>query len=557
MKPSFTDQVANRKRRTKCDEGRPKCQRCLRGGYVCDGYAEATFEQFRFIDREDNLLPDQSNSREITPPSTILTSPTSNLKFRDQLQQQYFQNFRSACLPELSRGFCSPLWNQIVLRICHDADHVRDASTALAALSMSKRKARSNPLVSRDHYQYALRQYGYVVKSLRESIVTKTCTTRIGIVTSLMLFAFEGMMDDRTAALSHLDRVSDLSRDSYKKWGLYGTHSETETGMEYELVAGVAMLTGQGCTFLGRGPQDSRLRKNLLPQIVPGGIETNYDDLRALERHLCMTLYAGIYYVGACVDRIRGQLQRPDEGNVLQPLWGYDTPHYEHLLPLHTRQEHWLYLRDSLRLEAAFDIFVTTSPKAIPTNITAILRLSIIYIRVLLISLFIPSEFAWDQYVLEFQTGIAAAQTLLLPNGQSPTPTISSSSTDWPSFIAEGNILCALFFLAITCRHRSLRRQVLSLLRIPRHEGLWHSACLLKMAEWIIELEEGSAATEYYSVGADSDSEEEVVPEEEKRVKIRSIRCFDGGTVEVVCLRWNQTCGKHADVVRKMIRWKK
>jgi hypothetical protein len=58
-------------------------------------------------------------------------------------------------------------------------------------------------------------------------------------------------------------------------------------------------------------------------------------------------------------------------------------------------------------------------------------------------------------------------------------------------FTLDGCVLGPLFFVAVRCRHKILRRKAISLLRLSRRlEGLWDSYFLAQVAERVMEIEE-------------------------------------------------------------------
>jgi hypothetical protein len=58
-------------------------------------------------------------------------------------------------------------------------------------------------------------------------------------------------------------------------------------------------------------------------------------------------------------------------------------------------------------------------------------------------------------------------------------------------FTLDGCVLGPLFFVAVRCRHKILRRKAISLMRLSRRlEGLWDSYFLAQVAEKVMEIEE-------------------------------------------------------------------
>ena len=67
-------------------------------------------------------------------------------------------------------------------------------------------------------------------------------------------------------------------------------------------------------------------------------------------------------------------------------------------------------------------------------------------------------------------------------------------------FTLDGCVLGPLFFVAVRCRHKILRRKAIELLRLTRRlEGLWDSHFLAQVAENVMEIEERGGADDEMS----------------------------------------------------------
>ena len=64
-----------------------------------------------------------------------------------------------------------------------------------------------------------------------------------------------------------------------------------------------------------------------------------------------------------------------------------------------------------------------------------------------------------------------------------------SAGSAWADF--DDGLVASLFSAATRCRDRNIRRQAIKLLvEHPRREGLWDSAAAVKVACWLVNLEE-------------------------------------------------------------------
>ena len=168
--------VGDRARRVKCDERKPKCDRCIRFGWDCEGYA-SDIETF-------NPLPAKGTSRKLIPKSTpypglgrarICPGPI----FTDEFQSRYFRYYCEELAAQLRGPNVTSLWDRIVPQSGEAEPFIVHAIVALGALSKSQtthwlRGSSQDPLVIDSHHQYALIQYGKALRGMRLAIENQT-----------------------------------------------------------------------------------------------------------------------------------------------------------------------------------------------------------------------------------------------------------------------------------------------------------------------------------------------------------------------------------------------
>ena len=91
-------------------------------------------------------------------------------------------------------------------------------------------------------------------------------------------------------------------------------------------------------------------------------------------------------------------------------------------------------------------------------------------------------EMIWDSYIPEFKAMLGYAKGLLN----------LTKMRGQPVFMLDTEVILPLFFVACKCRDGELRRQAISLLRSQwRQEGVWNSFLAAKVAERVMQIEEG------------------------------------------------------------------
>ncbi|KAF4332878.1 C6 zinc finger [Fusarium beomiforme] len=118
-----------KKRRVKCDEGKPACARCIRGDFVCDGYE----------------APEDSPPK----PAVVVLAPAkiaqkrllpiapSTLPGLDGHSVPYLDAFRYHVAPDLSGSFYMDFCEGTILTGVHQDDSIRQLVLALGALTLA------------------------------------------------------------------------------------------------------------------------------------------------------------------------------------------------------------------------------------------------------------------------------------------------------------------------------------------------------------------------------------------------------------------------------------
>ncbi|KAF8854583.1 hypothetical protein BDZ45DRAFT_596869, partial [Acephala macrosclerotiorum] len=220
-----------RQRRVKCDETKPACLRCSNFGRVCGGYPskeetpppkdasppakrKLLSKAMQATPPAPSPSPEPSHAAVFAPPPPNSSFPPhipAGITFQDQREYQYFCHFRDATAMEFSNGFEPTLWNPFVLKTCDNLS-IRQLVVATAALSIA---VKTPPLrlwnPSNDqHHQYALQQYGQALKGIREMVAAGQDSTRIALLSALLIFCFESLHGDLSRAVMHIQSAVDM-----------------------------------------------------------------------------------------------------------------------------------------------------------------------------------------------------------------------------------------------------------------------------------------------------------------------------------------------------------
>ncbi|CAJ0546887.1 Ff.00g015140.m01.CDS01 [Fusarium sp. VM40] len=192
-----------RKRRIKCDETKPACERCVRSGWKCDGYPA------------DIVLKASANNRNTSNLSLLSRLPSIasySIPFKvpgSQTDRQLLHYFCVQGSNDIAGFLTSDFWSQTVLQESHQDPTVRQALVALSWLHLdySTSECVGNSVTRAD----ALTQYGKALRSMRKRLSRPSeSATKIALICCILFYCCEGALGDRNAALQHLSNGLNL-----------------------------------------------------------------------------------------------------------------------------------------------------------------------------------------------------------------------------------------------------------------------------------------------------------------------------------------------------------
>jgi hypothetical protein len=191
-----------RKRRVKCDETKPVCNRCLSTKRMCDGYSI-------MIDvpkRPSYQIARWEYARSV---SDIQPKPLpATLPALDPTESRIFEAFRSKAIPELAGLRSAGFWRNVVLPACYSEPAILHASIALACATKLRCQQKASPgdnayrateLISVAEYNKAITHLKEVMKHENSS------SMRIMLIACVIFTAIEIFSGCVGKAIMHLD----------------------------------------------------------------------------------------------------------------------------------------------------------------------------------------------------------------------------------------------------------------------------------------------------------------------------------------------------------------
>jgi hypothetical protein len=479
-------------RRVKCDEGKPICQKCIDFGVGCDGY-DALASPVKSVKIPTEVV----NYRPLLPrrgdySKVLISQPLHSLHFRNEEEQRYFQIFQNDTGPELSGGFNSSLWNQIILQACHEEPFVRDAIIAIAALNKS---IGPTPVATDDgsfqdlacrHYEFALQQYGKALRVMRATI-TSDEHLRKALIACLLIFCFEGFQGNQDAAIKHVQSGYKLLQD---RKGMIAASQEPVTPMsaviEEDIIRTFERLDLQVMTVLDSRPLELHmLAKNEGNEWVEQ-MPAVFRDLEEAHMYWEIVMRRSAHFIYSAAIPCREpdkNIQRGNErklgvhlGCVIHISFPPD-PASDML-----RREHARYASEVMRWQSAFKLLRYCS-YGLQKMAASLLQIHAQAVQIVLDSLIMTEECSFDKYLPQYREMIFLAKAYYKTSSKSPQ--------EHTVFSVDFGVLPAIYTVIKHCRHPAIRREAIALLRSsPRREGIWQSSLVAEIGEWMMTLEE-------------------------------------------------------------------
>lgn len=439
-------------RRVKCDEGKPWCQRCTSTGRKCDGYTEIE----ALITRRDESPATTTASLTISP-GALPEIPSGD---EERRAFRYFADvgaFRMAAHTDV--GF----WSRLVPQRAHTEPAVRYASTAIGSLLLRADDISSNHGSSDDlrdvndaRLKFAIQHYNEAIKLLMRAIEQGRVDPGLAAITCVLFFCIEALQGREYEALSLFTKARRALEPQLPSSALGLLAADEE-----DLEAQFARMTIQCGMFQGAMP-DEEMRQRRIgvcdPILIPAGQIQSIAQARN-ELSDLLSLVQDVVVLGWSPDSL-AQLGLRRQS-------------------LDAALRHW---------HRRFDYFKSTSYACGTADPSDTMALSILMQHYLIAQIWLASclgrcETVYDNYLATFEALIAEARLWL---------ELMQRTGRTTSFAFEMGLIPPLYWTALKCRHPILRCQALSLRRAPAQEGLWSRDIYIRVAERVIQLEEGT-----------------------------------------------------------------
>lgn len=238
-----------RRRRVKCDEGKPACDRCTKLYIRCEGYAPS--KPFITAERLASrglapLAPRRDLDVSLLPPAV---GSSAVARFHSQVDFAYFHSFRQKAVNVLAGPFENMVWKRVVLQACYEEPAIRSLVLSIGALevchdSRMGKHGHLPALDSRTHELNALERYGKALYGIQKITQSDSFgAVRTSLIAAMLIYYFENIYsgtDTGNTGIAHFRGAlqclrKELSRHS-RRYHHLRTLSPTPD-LEDELVA--------------------------------------------------------------------------------------------------------------------------------------------------------------------------------------------------------------------------------------------------------------------------------------------------------------------------------
>ncbi|KAI9641246.1 hypothetical protein NHQ30_010046 [Ciborinia camelliae] len=496
-----------KRRRIKCDERKPECNRCLVFGSPCEGYGVRISINRRkpdpkpLLPRTGNVSPlSLSPQSSYSSQSSPLSSPSIRLPFRDESEERYFRTYLTKTSISVtwsrSRVFSSSLWDRIIMQAAHDESYVREMLVAIGSFTESKDvQLRGFADEAGQMRIFAIKRYGLALRSMSVGL-SKLETgegTRKALIGCLLVCCFEWLLGNSITALRHaasgiriLRQWLRSYRRNYYKAGLCSPNC----GMvEDELVQAFLRLDKQVAIF------GEPITKEEHKEIIDESNETVQDmpsifsDVNEARLYLELierrTIHFG-YLAGGDfpTERANSSTSIILAKNVLR------EDRESEVMYMKTLKDEMPQVLEKWKL--AFDMFYSSIPPSDKEQIVGAKTLVAHYAAMSVVMTIAPGFTPQDceKQILGYQNVLALCEELLEE---------LKDQRQHGNFKFDQGVIMPLHIVARWCPDRTIRKRAIDLLRLykssdgePMREGVWDSEAFAEWNECTLENKHGS-----------------------------------------------------------------
>ncbi|APA14016.1 hypothetical protein sscle_12g087860 [Sclerotinia sclerotiorum 1980 UF-70] len=497
-----------KRRRIKCDERKPECNRCQVFGVVCEGYGVRISINRRkpepkpLLPRTDEVSPlssspQSSHSIQLSPKS----SPSMRLPFRDETEERYFRTYLTKTSISVtwsrSRVFSTSLWDRIIMQAAHDESYLREMLIAIGSFTESKDvQLRGYVDEAAQMRVFAVKRYGLALRSMSVGLskLESSEGPRKALICCLLVCCFEWLLGNNFTALVHAGSGIRVLRQwlrNYRGKNYKAGICSPDSGViEDELVQAFLRLDKQVATFGDPGTTSEEHREIIHESIetvqnMPGIFSDMHEArlyLELIERRSTHFAYlAAAHYASKNTNSSTSVVTKRSLKQ------GYSAPENLDMEALKYEMSQSL-----IRWKSAFDLFCSNIPPSETDRITEANLLMAQSAAMEVIMTIAPGNTKenHERALPGYRTILAITEKIL--EGTKDQRQVGN-------FKFEQGVIMPLHIAGKWCHDRTIRRRAIDLLRLYKssdgesiREGVWDSETFAEWDECFLEGRDGS-----------------------------------------------------------------
>ncbi|EHK43848.1 hypothetical protein TRIATDRAFT_222577 [Trichoderma atroviride IMI 206040] len=447
-----------KKRRVKCDEKKPACQRCTSTGRVCDGYGIWGGGNAYGSSNKTPSLPHSIAS--MSQKHRIAGQPAS-------VGFEYFRRYTSTKLPGL---FESGFWDSLVLQASDQEPAVLHAVAALGA-------------AHKNDEHISLVEYNKAIQHLRQSLNSSDRDTiRVCLITCLLFVCIELLRGGFKAGYTHLSTGLRMLHEIQRRDGITANNEvilrSRAQSVEETLIEVFSRLNLQTALFghvsaylLYVGDTDQAPRVYDIPPI--------FSSLTEAKKHIDSLVNASYLLAQQATQLFHEQHLFPFPETLYQNQNNLQTALTKFLVTLNSSRKD---LTNYPNWRSAFGMPMLTLYHTMAKIMTATALRGV-------------DEMIFDNHLQDFELLLKQASGLCDQMLDEMAQAFHRKVAIMPghnTFTIDMGFIPPLYYTLAKCRQPNLRRMVLELLqRVPHREGAWDGPTVIRMGKILLKLEEG------------------------------------------------------------------
>ena len=434
-------------------------------------------------------------------------NPSGNIPIEAQIENRYYDHFQQKTATDFQGIMDWTIWKHLVLQLSHQEPFVRDSVVAIGALIRSlESRDDSKELLAHDggpfgmpsmHQQYALLKYGKAVTAMQRLVDP---SLRHILVSCLLVFCFEILLNNRTSALPHIITGHRMLQDFLSKHPRSTQidrilHSPEPATIDDELIDAFEHLDLQISTIYDVRPIEMHHAIISSGKGVIEHMPSTFSTLIDAGRYLAVVMKQSHHFLATawpstCPETLVAEFVTTPPG-ALPVVSGVNFGTTSYVVPDSLRVEQKPYADDVMRWSQAFEpafhrIQLMGKVASKSYVMSAMLKLQAISTSIMVASVLIIEELDYELFLPQFQEMMTLINIIVNAHQK------VSDETDLgiAGFVLGLGILAPLYLLVTRCRDRAIRREGIEILERWHREACWDPFIVAEIGKFILDVEE-------------------------------------------------------------------